>query len=110
MVLRQHRSLAINKFQKLIIKRCQQPLLNLQEESRIMKKSSIQQPSLLFTNKRFEHLRYHSQKTQNLTEKEVSTRMQDKFESTQKDSNRNEKIQYPQFEAFENQIKESAQF
>ncbi|CAK81697.1 unnamed protein product (macronuclear) [Paramecium tetraurelia] len=114
MVLRYHWSLAINKLQKLIIKRCQQPLLNIQEERRKMKKSRSQQPSLLSTNKRFEHLRYHSQQAQNLSEskkeEEISTRMQDKFESAQKDNNINEKILKPQIGASENRQKKQHNF
>ncbi|CAD8160012.1 unnamed protein product [Paramecium pentaurelia] len=117
MVLRYHWSLAINKLQKIIIKRCQQPLLNLQEESVRMKKSRSQQPSLLFTNKRFEHLRYHSQYTQSLSEskseEDISTKMQEKLESTQKDCNINEKILQigePQILKIQNEIKQSAYF
>ncbi|CAD8146350.1 unnamed protein product [Paramecium octaurelia] len=95
MVLRYHWSLAINKLQKIIIKRCHQPLLNLQEESLNMKKSRSQQPSLLFTNKIFSHLRYHSHVVQSdsKSEEEISTKRQEELESTYKNSNRCEKAQ-----------------
>ncbi|CAK68952.1 unnamed protein product (macronuclear) [Paramecium tetraurelia] len=95
MVLRYNWSLAINKLQKIIIKRCHQPLLNLQEESQNMKKSRSQQPSLLLTNKIFSHLRYHSHVVQSdsRSEEEISTKRQEELESTQKNSNRCEKAQ-----------------
>ncbi|CAD8145452.1 unnamed protein product [Paramecium pentaurelia] len=116
MVLRYHWSLAINKLQKIIIKRCYQPLLNLQEESLNMKKSRSQQPSLLFTNKSFQHLRYHSQIVQSdsKSEEEISTKRQEELETTQKNSNRNDKQQKTHkveiLQIQQNDIKESAYF
>ncbi|CAD8075968.1 unnamed protein product [Paramecium sonneborni] len=117
MVLRYHWSLAINKLQKIIIKRCQQPLLNLQEESIHMKKSRSQQPSLLFVNKRFQHLRYHSQNNEgqieSQSEEELTPKGQEELETTQKNSNTNEKepkADKVQIVQIQNDFKESAYF